>query len=192
MGNDEPSSVNVLFTVLLGDLTAARYKSYVESFNLTGSEKVLDYGSGSGRISRHIAQRLAQGNGHLTCVDVSSVWMDTLQKRLKQYRNVDFQRGDISSLPVDDDAYDVVVVHFVLHHVNKSDRQEKVGVLARKLKVGGRLFIREPIREGHGTPIEEIRQLMSHAGLRESEGSTTRSLVMGRVYQGIFEKVRES
>ena len=57
----EPSSVKV-FTTVLGDYVNSRfYKRYVESFGLTGSEWVLDYGSGSGRITRHIAARLAPG-----------------------------------------------------------------------------------------------------------------------------------
>jgi ubiquinone/menaquinone biosynthesis C-methylase UbiE len=157
---------------------------------LTGSEIVLDYGSGSGRISRHIAQRLWQGNGHLTCVDVSTVWIDTVRKRLKKYTNIDFKLGDISSLAIDDDAYDVAVVHFVLHHIDERERQKKVGVLSRKLKAGGRLFVREPTREGHGTPVSEIRQLMSQAGLRERKSRMTRSLLMGPVYEGVFENVR--
>jgi ubiquinone/menaquinone biosynthesis C-methylase UbiE len=189
LNSEEPSSVEVFFTVSLGNLAAGRYRRSVESFGLIGSEKVLDYGSGSGRISRHIAQRLLQRDGHLTCVDVSAVWMDTVRKRLKKFRNVDFKLGDISSLAIDDNAYDAIVVHFVLHHVDEHEREEKVGVLSRKLKVSGRLFIREPTQEGHGTPIDEIRQLMSKAGLRERDSRMTRSLVMGQVYEGVFEKV---
>jgi ubiquinone/menaquinone biosynthesis C-methylase UbiE len=98
---------------------------------------VLDYGSGSGRITRHIAQRLAPESGHLTCVDVSTVWMDVVKKRLKQFPNVDFKLGDIASLDIPDDAYDVVVVHFVLHHVDADVRQKNVSILSQKLKKGG-------------------------------------------------------
>jgi ubiquinone/menaquinone biosynthesis C-methylase UbiE len=187
----EPGSLGVFVTVLLGRLAAHRYKRYVDTFGLTGGEWVLDYGSGSGRLSLHIAQRLLQGDGHLTCVDVSAVWIDTVRRRLKKYPDVDFQLGDISSLAIDDDAYDVVVVHFVLHHLDEHERAEKVGVLARKLKTGGRLYIREPTREAHGTPVGEIRRLMAQAGLRERNSKTTHSLAMGRLYEeGMFEKVR--
>ncbi len=118
--------------------------------------------------------------------------MDTIRKRLKKYPNVDFKLGDIASLAINDNAYDAVVVHFVLHHIDKRERQEKVRVISRKLKAGGRLFIREPTREGHGTSVNEIRQLMSAAGLHERDSRMTRSLVMGRVYEGVFEKVTSS
>ncbi len=164
------------------------YKRYAESFGLTGSEWVLDYGSGSGRITRHIAARLAPRGGHLTCVDVSTVWMDVVKRRLKQYPNVDFKLGDIASLDIPDDAYDVVVVHFVLHHVNADVRQKNVSILSQKLKKGGRLFFRDPIREEHGTPVHEIRQLMSNAGLHERAFQMEKSLHMGPRYSGVFVK----
>ncbi len=184
----EPSSLKVLSTVLGGYVHSRSYNRYVDSFGLTGSEWVLDYGSGSGRITRHIAERLAPESGHLTCVDVSTVWMGVVKKRLKQYRNVDCKRGDIASLNLPDDAYDVVVVHFVLHHVDVDARQKNVGILSRKLKKGGKLFIRDPIREGHGTPVHEIRQLMSNAGLHERTYQLEKSFHMGPRYNGAFVK----
>lgn len=121
---------------------------------------------GRGQAGSHgLAEHFLQGDGHLTCIDVSAVWMDTVRRRLKRCPYVDFQLGDISSLAIGDDAYDVVVAHFVLHHVDELEREEKAGVLARKLKTGGRLYIREPTREAHGTPKDEIRRLMAQAGL---------------------------
>jgi len=164
------------------------YKRYVDSFGLAGNEMVLDYGSGWGRISQHIAERLSHGNGHLTCVDVSKVWMETIQKRLKKYDNVDYKLGDIAALHVADGVYDIVVVHNVLHHVAKDEQQQKVAALARKLKPRGRLFIREFTRAEHGTPPVEIRALTSASGLTERESRMTRSLVMGEVFDGVFDK----
>jgi len=188
LGSNEPSSVEVGITVLLGYTLTRSYKRYVDSFGLTGNERVLDYGSGSGRISRHIAQRLSQDHGHLTCVDVSRVWMDTIRKRLQKYPNVDFQLGDIDTLGLPDASYDVGVMHFVLHHIDSSVRQKKIDALSRTLKIGGRLFVREPTRVEHGTPVDEIRQVLAAAGLHERESKTESSLVLGRVYNGVFEK----
>ena len=87
---------------------ARPYRRYVDSFDLTGNEVVLDYGSVSGRISRHIAERLLSGKGHLTCIDVSNVWIETIQKRLKKYPNVDYKPSDIAALDIADNAYDIV------------------------------------------------------------------------------------
>ncbi|MGZ4934691.1 MAG: class I SAM-dependent methyltransferase [Halobacteriota archaeon] len=188
MSSTEPSSITVFLATVFGRLNTRPYECYVDSFGLTGDEWVLDYGSGGGRLSQPIAERLSHGTGHLTCVDVSTVWMGVVTKRLQGYSNVDFKLGDVASLDISDEAYGVVVVHFVLHHVDKPVRQEKVDALARKLKQGGRLFIREPTRAGHGTPVDEIRTLLSAAGLRERDSTMTRSLMMGHVYEGVFEK----
>ncbi len=184
----EPSSLEVVLSKLEGYMYSRNYDRYVGSFGLKGSEWVLDYGSGSGRIAQHIAGRLTPTEGHLTCVDISAVWMDVVRKRLKQYSNVDFKRGEISALDIPNDAYDVVVLHFVLHHIEQEARQKNVGILAHKLKKGGRLFIREPIREGHGTPEREIKKLLSDAGMSECEFHMEKSAFMGAIYSGVFIK----
>jgi ubiquinone/menaquinone biosynthesis C-methylase UbiE len=114
--------------------------------------------------------------------------MDVVRKRLKDYPNVDFKLGDIASLDISDDVYDVVVVHFVLHHVAAAVRQRNVSILSRKLKKGGRLFIRDPIREEHGTPAHEIRKLMANAGLHERVFHMEKSFHMGPRYSGVFFK----
>jgi len=79
-------------------------------------------------------------------------------------------------------------VHFVLHHVDADARQKNVSILSRKLKKGGRLFIRDPIREEHGTPAHEIRELMANAGLHEREFNMEKSFHMGPWYSGAFIK----
>lgn len=80
---------------------------------------MLDCGSGSGRTVQHTAERLSPERGHLTRVDISSVWVNVVRKRQKQHSNVDFKRGG-SSLDVPDGAYDVVVIHFVLCLVKRA------------------------------------------------------------------------
>jgi ubiquinone/menaquinone biosynthesis C-methylase UbiE len=185
----DPHPYHVFFTAVVGcTILSPVYKRYVDQLGLAGGEWVLDYGSGSGSIARHIARRLLTGGGHLTCVDISPVWMDTTRKRLKKYPNVDFKLGDIATLDIEDGTYDAVVIHFVLHHVDKNVRVEKVSILSHKLKEGGRLFISEPTREQHGVSAGEIRRVMTAAGLHERGSRFTMSL-MGRVFEGVFEKL---
>ncbi len=185
----DPHPLHVFFTTVVGyTILSPVYKHHVDQLGLAGSEWVLDYGSGSGRIARHIARRLLTGGGHLTCVDVSPVWMDAARKRLKKYPNVDFKLGDVAALDIEDGAYDAVVIHFVLHHVDKNIRVEKVSILSHKLKEGGKLFLSEPTREQHGVSAGEIRRVMAAVGLRERGSRFTRSL-MGKVFEGVFEKL---
>lgn len=187
--HDDPHPLHVYLTALFGyTILSPVYKRYVDRLGLTGGEWVLDYGSGSGRIARHVAQRLLTRGGHLTCVDVSPVWTNTARKRLKKYPNVDFKLGGIAALDIEDGAYDAVVIHFVLHHVDKNVRVDNVTILSHKLKAGGRLFISEPTREQHGVSTGEIRRVMTAAGLRERGSRFTMSL-MGKVFEGVFEKL---
>jgi len=48
------------------------------------------------------------------------------------------------------------------------------------LKAGRLFFIREPIKKSHGMPVEEIRTLLSCAGLNDLEHKETKSEYMGK------------
>ena len=72
--------------------------------------------------------------------------------------------------------------------VDADARQKYVNILSRKLKRGGRVFIRNPIREEHGTPVDEIRQLMANAGLHERAFQMKKSCHLGPRYSGTFVK----
>jgi ubiquinone/menaquinone biosynthesis C-methylase UbiE len=164
------------------------YRRYVEDLGLRGDEQVLEYGSGPGAASRYVAQRLVSGGGHLTCVDISSVWMTHLKRRMRGFQNVDFKLGDIVTLDVQDESYDIVTIHFVLHEIEESVRQEKVNTLARTLKSDGAMFVREPISERHGMPPDEIRTLVSSTGLLEVRFTIAKPRLWLNYSDWVFEK----
>ena len=56
MSSTEPSAINVFFTTLLSRLNTGPSERYVDGFDLTGDEWVLDYGSDWGRLSQPIAE----------------------------------------------------------------------------------------------------------------------------------------
>jgi len=141
------------------------YTKYIGGLNLRGSEKVLDFGSGSGAGSKHFAKVLS--SGHLTCVDVSGYWMSICKKRLSKYGNVDYLLGRLPEFKLKADSYDVVNIHYVLHEVSKKMRAPTINEMYRILKKGGRICIKEPQREGDGMPVSEIRGLMQKSGLSE-------------------------
>lgn len=68
----EPPPLEIKITNTMGlSVLSPYYLSFVEGLNLRGDKRVLDFGSGSGVCSRHIAACLKHGSGHLDCVDVS-------------------------------------------------------------------------------------------------------------------------
>jgi SAM-dependent methyltransferase len=125
MNFKEPSRLTVYRMMFeMNVLGRPYYQRYVKELGLCGSERVLEYGSGPGAASRYLAQQLLSGGGHLTCVDISSVWMTHLKRRMHVYQNVDFKLGDIVSLDIEDATYDVVTIHFVLHEIDEPLRGE--------------------------------------------------------------------
>ena len=164
------------------------YRNFVESFDMKGDEKVLDFGCGPGATSKFIAQILEKGGGELTCLDLSRIWIEQAKKHLSRFSNVEYYVEDIRKWDEKNDYFDAVAIHFMLHDIDKSERQEVVRALAKKMKTDAKLFIREPAKEGHGMRSEEIQELMLKSGLKETESETTKSFIMGSMYTGVFSK----
>jgi len=199
-GFEEPSQFRVRLALLFEYVVEGpSYRRFVDSLGLKGGGWVIDYGSGTGVASKLIAQRLLEGNGHLTCVDVSQVLIDVVRERLREFPNVDFKLGDITNLDIEDNRYDIVAIRYVLHDIPRAERQEKVNALSKKLKGGGRVLIEEPVAgeteasKMHGMHLGafspgEIRELMRSAELKELRLRTTKSLFLGQACQAEFQK----
>ena len=160
------------------------YTSYIKTLNLKGDEKVLDFGSGSGAGSRHLAKILQKGDGCLTCVDISSYWTEKAKRRMKKYKNVKFLVGELPDLKLDADSFDTVYIYYALHDVSKDLRNEIVKEFYRILKNEGRLFINKPQRENDGMSVSEIIELMKNNGFYEE-----RSKVEKNSFSAIYKKV---
>jgi ubiquinone/menaquinone biosynthesis C-methylase UbiE len=184
----EPTRLSVFLDGIEQFLGSSIYRNYVNSLNLTGNEKVLDFGSGSGGLSKHLANALSKGGGRVTALDVSAGWLDVAKKRLRKFKNIDFVQGDIlADTGLEDASFDAVVLHYVFHHVESEKQQDTLIALARILKSDGKLFIREPTKESHGTPVAKLRQLTTNAGLTDIDGYESKSF-FGPMYSGIFTK----
>jgi ubiquinone/menaquinone biosynthesis C-methylase UbiE len=185
----EPSRLDVRLTLLLGrPILGPYYARRVRDLELAGSERVLDFGSGPGFAARHLARTLSQGGGTLTCVDLSQRWLEAAQRVLQGYANVEFRLGDIWTLDLEARTYDLVFIHFVLHDVDGPDRPRALHHLARILKAGGQVILREPTGKDHGIAPQEIHRLMTEAGLRETYLKTSKLLLLQSVCDAIYLK----
>jgi ubiquinone/menaquinone biosynthesis C-methylase UbiE len=155
------------------------YKPFIKDFALKGNEHVLDFGCGGGVESRFVLESLKDG-GRLTCVDLSDYWIQSAKKRLKKYPNAVCIQGDIRKLDIPDSSFDLIFTIHVIHDIAPAGRQSTVEALARKLKPGCAFYIWEPTKISHGMAIEEIRDLLSKAGLKESSFTQTKSAYKGK------------
>ncbi|HUX06915.1 MAG TPA: class I SAM-dependent methyltransferase [Acidobacteriota bacterium] len=173
--------------VFMHGLMKGAYKKFADTFDLKGSEKVLDFGGGTGALSRHVAERLRDG-GSVVVLDASVGWIETGAKRLRRYRNIEFIAGDQNTLSQMKAGFDVITIHFMLHDIDKAQRQEAVNALSEALKPGGVLYIREPTSGRHGMQAAEIIDLMASADLRKTASSEGRAFLLGRFFIGEFRK----
>ena len=90
----EPSRlVRAAYRLLYDPLRAGYLRRLVASLELTGMERVLDFGSGAGSEAVYLAQALQRG-GRLTCLDVSPTWLAEARRRLRRFTNVEFLLGE--------------------------------------------------------------------------------------------------
>jgi ubiquinone/menaquinone biosynthesis C-methylase UbiE len=183
-GRAEAQAARLFTNLLLSPL----YRRYVEQMGLRGDERVLDYGSGSGAAARHLAKLLEAGGGRLACMDVSARWQAVLRKVLRAYPDVAYLLGDVRAMGLPAERFDVVLVHWMLHDVPPWDRPAIVAELARLLRPGGRLFLREPTGTKHGMPAAEARGVLAAAGLAETWASEGRIFLIGEYYRAVWVK----
>ncbi|MBN1677727.1 MAG: class I SAM-dependent methyltransferase [Candidatus Thermoplasmatota archaeon] len=159
---------------------------YEKNGGFRGDERVLDFGCGGGVGTRCISSLLTHG-GSVTGVDVSSFMLERARKRLREHANAAVLHGDIRALDLGTDAFDVISEVHVLHDIDSNERASYVEALALILRPEGRIWVLEPTRQSHGMPVEEIRALMSRAGLEEVLHEAN-----GKEYRGVFRRKGET
>ncbi|MCI0498015.1 MAG: methyltransferase domain-containing protein [Thermoplasmata archaeon] len=180
---DRPSLMFRLEDVLKYRLLGERYYGRaVERLDLRGDEMVLDLGCGGGASSRCILRRLGD-EGRLICLDTSGNLLGRARRRLAGARNVEFVGEDIRDAGLAEGSVDAVLVFHVIHDIPSRDRGPVALAIGRVMAPGGRLVVVEPTRASHGMSPEEVRHLLSEAGLTEEMSDSS-----GHHYVGLYRK----
>ncbi len=116
----------------------------VHEMDLRKGERVLDFGSGLGQLTRSMARRVG-GNGCVIGVEGSEAQINAAQRIANadgEGELVQFRLGDVKSPPLESSewgTFDVVHTRFLLEHV--SDPLAVVKQMVRAARPGGRIIL---------------------------------------------------
>ena len=110
---------------------------------LRPGQSVLDFGCGPGTLSVGLAEAVHPGELHGIDMEASQIEMARAAATAGGHDNMKLRTGDVTSLPFEDDCFDVAHGHAVLMHV--PDTHAALSEVRRVLRPGGRLGCRELI-----------------------------------------------
>lgn len=95
---------------LLNELTN---KDFIDFLSLSGTERVLELGSGLGILCAAVAMKLYKGRA--TGIELSK---DQLSKCPQFPHNLEFVLGDVHDLPFENNSFDLVYGRYILEHIS--------------------------------------------------------------------------
>ncbi len=136
------------------DLYSTELKWFSNIFlkKISEGKKVLDIGSGNGKL----ALALAMNKNEVVGIDISPIALGMAQSKLDELRQVhslavSFKYGDARELDFPDQAFDFVVSHDLIEHLTEEDFLPHLTEVERVLKTGGSYLFWTPSRLLSGT-----------------------------------------
>ncbi len=153
---------------------------------LRAGEVVVDLGSGAG-FDAFLAARQVGPEGRVIGVDMTDAMLEKARQNARRegYANVEFRKGLIEQLPLEDESVDVILSNCV---INLSPEKAAVYREAyRVLRPGGRLMLSDIVLE-RSLPPEVLKSVDAYLGC--VGGASLRGEYMQTIEKAGFREVR--
>ena len=154
--------------------------------SLRPGEVVVDLGSGAG-LDSFLASAQVGTSGRVIGIDMTDAMLETARENAREggYTNVEFRKGYIEDLSLEDESVDVILSNCV---INLSPEKPKVFREAyRVLRPGGRLMVSDVVLE-HALPPEVLRSADAYLGC--VGGASVRAEYLDTIAKAGFREVR--
>lgn len=140
------------------NLQWAHHDEYIERIlmeaNLNGHETVLDMGTGTGKVAFAMMPLCKKVIGY----DSSPSMLEIAKKNIDITlpNNIEFKEGCMTSLPFEDESFDLITTRMVFHHI-LDGLNKVVNECYRVLKKGGKIIVAEGIPPNHRVKKDFIK-----------------------------------
>ncbi len=142
---------------------------------LSGDERVLDAGAGTGALAFALAPHVRE----VLAVDLVPELLDEGRRRGAEFPNVSFVEGDVMRLDLEGASFDLAATLRTLHHLARPELV--VAELTRVTKPGGRILVVDQI-----APVDPLAAVELNRFERARDPSHTRALADVDL-RGLFE-----
>ncbi len=153
---------------------------------LRPGEVVVDLGSGAG-MDAFLAARAVGPNGRVIGIDMTDAMLEKARANAADngYTNVEFRKGRIEQLPLEDNSVDAIISNCV---INLSPEKDKVYAEAyRVLKPGGRIMVSDVVLEKE-LPEFIVQSIDAYIGC--VGGASFRPVYLRTISEAGFSEVR--
>lgn len=153
----------------------------IELLELSGGEKVLDVGCGTGTLTINIAKKLRQKKElSVIGLDAAPKMLEVARRKSAALQNIRFDFGAAEELPYEDNFFDCVVSTFFFHHVNYALKKRCLDEMRRVVKKRGKVVITDVDR-----PTNLFGRLCAYAGYRLFEQDEILENIKGKLEEAI-------